>query len=155
VSRSLYNAQIVTTVTPTERNRANLSFTVTEGEPARIRDVRIAGSKDFSESTLLSLFEQDGGGWLSWYTKSNQYARAKLNADLETLRSYYLSRGYLEFRIDSTQVAISPDRQDLSVTVNISEGDKFVVSGVTPARRFATAETPSRPSRADSPRSGR
>ena len=67
---------------------------------------------------------------MSWYTKSNQYSRAKLNADLETLRSYYITRGYLEFRIDSTQVAISPDRQDLSVTVNITEGEKFVVAGV-------------------------
>jgi outer membrane protein insertion porin family len=130
VSRSLYNAQVVTTVTPIERNRVNLTFTVTEGQPARIREIHIAGNKDFSESTLLSLFDQDSGGWLSWYTKSNQYSRAKLNADLETLRSYYLSRGYLEFRIDSTQVAISPDRQDLSVTVNITEGQKFVVSGV-------------------------
>jgi outer membrane protein insertion porin family len=130
VSRSLYNAQVVTTVTPIERNRVNLTFTVTEGEPARIREVHIAGNKDFSESTLLSLFDQDSGGWLSWYTKSNQYSRSKLNADLETLRSYYLTRGYLEFHIDSTQVAISPDRQDLAVTVNITEGEKFVVSGV-------------------------
>ena len=130
VSRSLYNAQVVTTVTPIERNRVNLTFTVTEGDPARIREIHIVGNKDFSESTLLSLFDQDAGGWLSWYTKSNQYSRAKLNADLETLRSYYLTRGYLEFRIDSTQVAISPDRQDLAVTVNITEGEKFVVSGV-------------------------
>ncbi|MGR4870045.1 outer membrane protein assembly factor BamA [Variovorax sp. LARHSF232] len=130
VSRSLYNAEVVTTVTPIERNRVNLSFTVTEGEPARIKDIRIVGNQAYSESTLLGLFDQDSGGWLSWYTKSNQYSRAKLNADLETLRSYYLTRGYLEFRIDSTQVAISPDRQDLSVTVNINEGQKFVVSGV-------------------------
>lgn len=130
VSRSLYNAEVVTTVTPIERNRVNLTFTVTEGEPARIREIRVVGNKAFSESTLLGLFDQDSGGWLSWYTKSNQYSRAKLNADLETLRSYYLQRGYLEFRIDSTQVAISPDRQDLSVTVNITEGEKFVVSGV-------------------------
>ena len=130
VSRSLYNAQVVTTVTPIERNRVNLTFTVTEGEPARIRDIKVVGNKDFSESTLLNLFDQDSGGWMSWYTKSNQYSRAKLNADLETLRSYYLTRGYLEFRIDSTQVAISPDRQDLSVTVNITEGEKFVVAGV-------------------------
>ncbi len=136
VSRSLYNAQVVTTVTPIERNRVNLTFTVTEGEPARIREVHIVGNKDFSESTLLSLFDQDSGGWLSWYTKSNQYSRAKLNADLETLRSYYLTRGYLEFNIDSTQVAISPDRQDLSVTVNITEGQKFVVSGVKLAGNF-------------------
>ena len=130
VSRSLYNAQIVTTVTPIERNRVNLTFTVTEGDSARIREVRLVGNKAFSESTLLSLFDQDSGGFMSWYTKSNQYSRAKLNADLETLRSYYITRGYLEFRVDSTQVAISPDRQDLAVTVNITEGEKFVVAGV-------------------------
>ncbi|HSV58075.1 MAG TPA: outer membrane protein assembly factor BamA [Variovorax sp.] len=130
VSRSLYNAEVVTTVTPTERNRVNLTFTVTEGDAARIKEMRIVGNQAYSESTLLGLFDQDTGGWLSWYTKSNQYSRAKLNADLETLRSYYLTRGYLEFRIDSTQVAISPDRQDLSVTVNITEGQKYVVSGV-------------------------
>ncbi|MET3378344.1 MULTISPECIES: outer membrane protein assembly factor BamA [Variovorax] len=130
VSRSLYNAQVVTTVTPIERNRVNLTFTVTEGESARIREVHVVGNKAFSESTLLSLFDQDSGGFMSWYTKSNQYSRAKLNADLETLRSYYITRGYLEFRIDSTQVAISPDRKDLTVTVNISEGEKFVVSSV-------------------------
>jgi outer membrane protein insertion porin family len=130
VSRSLYNAQVVTTVTPIERNRVNLTFTVTEGESARIREVRIVGNKAFSEGSLLDLFDQDAGGWMSWYTKSNQYSRAKLNADLETLRSYYITRGYLEFRIDSTQVAISPDRQDLAITVNITEGEKFVVAGV-------------------------
>ncbi|MGJ7498678.1 outer membrane protein assembly factor BamA [Variovorax sp. RT4R15] len=130
ISRSLYNAQIVTTVTPSERNRVNLTFSVTEGDSARIREVKIVGNQAFSESTLLGLFDQDAGGWLAWYTKSNQYSRAKLNADLETLRSYYITRGYLEFRVDSTQVAISPDRQDLSVTVNITEGQKFTVSGV-------------------------
>ncbi|MEJ8856410.1 outer membrane protein assembly factor BamA [Variovorax robiniae] len=130
VSRSLYNATIITTVTPTERNRVNLTFSVNEGDSARIREVKIVGNKEFSESTLLGLFDQDSGGWLSWYTKSNQYSRAKLNADLETLRSYYITRGYLEFRIDSTQVAISPDRQDLSITVNITEGEKFTVAGV-------------------------
>lgn len=130
ISRSLYNAQIVTTVTPTERNRVNLTFSVTEGDSARIKEIKIVGNKAFSESTLLGLFDQDTGGWLAWYTKSNQYSRAKLNADLETLRSYYITRGYLEFRVDSTQVAISPDREDLAVTVNITEGEKFIVSGV-------------------------
>ena len=130
ISKSLYNATVVTTVTPAERNRVNLTFTVTEGDSARIREIRVVGNKAFSESTLLDLFDQDSGGFMSWYTKSNQYSRAKLNADLETMRSYYLTRGYLEFRIDSTQVAISPDRQDLSVTVNVTEGEKFVVAGV-------------------------
>ncbi|HQQ70138.1 MAG TPA: outer membrane protein assembly factor BamA, partial [Alicycliphilus sp.] len=130
INKSLYGAEVVTTVTPIERNRVNLTFTVTEGDPAKIKDIRIVGNKAFSESTLTGLFDQDTGGWLSWYTKSDRYARAKLNADLETLRSYYLTRGYLEFRIDSTQVAISPDKQDISITVNVTEGQRYVVSGV-------------------------
>ena len=130
INKSLYGADVVTTVTPIERNRVNLTFTVTEGDPAKIKDIRIVGNKAFSESTLKGLFDQDTGGWMSWYTKSDRYARAKLNADLETLRSYYLARGYLEFRIDSTQVAISPDKQDISITVNVTEGQNYVVSGV-------------------------
>lgn len=130
INRSLYGAEVVTTVTPIERNRVNLTFTITEGEPARIRDIRIVGNKAFSESTLKDLFDLDTGGWLSWYTKSNRYSRAKLNADLESLRSYYLNRGFLEFRIDSTQVAISPDKQDITITVNVTEGERYVVSGV-------------------------
>ena len=121
---------MVTTVTPIERNRVNLTFTVTESGRAKISDVRIVGNTVFSDSTLLGLFDQDAGGWMSWYTKSNQYSRTKLNADLETLKSYYLTRGYLEFRIDSTQVAISPDREDLVVTVNVTEGQKYTVSSV-------------------------
>ncbi|MBX3652628.1 MAG: outer membrane protein assembly factor BamA [Ramlibacter sp.] len=130
INRSLYGAEVVTTVTPIERNRVNLTFTVTEGEPARIKDIHVVGNSAFSESTLKGLFDLDTGGWLSWYTKSDRYARAKLNADLETLRSYYLTRGYLEFRIDSTQVAISPNKQDISITVNVTEGARYVVSGV-------------------------
>lgn len=120
----------MTTVTPIERNRVNLTFSVTEGEPAKINDIRIVGNHAFSESTLKKQFDQDTGGWMSWYTKSNRYSRSKLNADLEALRSYYLQRGYLDFRIDSTQVAISPDKQKISLVVNIHEGDKFVVSDV-------------------------
>jgi outer membrane protein insertion porin family len=130
INRSLYGAEVVTTVTPIERNRVNLTFTVTEGEPARIKEINIVGNKAFSESTLRGLFELDTGGWLSWYTKSDRYARAKLNADIETLRSYYLARGYLEFRVDSTQVAISPDKQDISITMNVTEGERFIVSSV-------------------------
>ncbi|MFT4267018.1 MAG: outer membrane protein assembly factor BamA [Xenophilus sp.] len=130
ITRSLYNAEVTTTVTPIERNRVNLTFTVIEGEPARIKDIRIVGNKAFGESTLLGLFDQDTGGWMSWYTKSNQYSRTKLNADLETLRSYYVTRGYMDFRVDSTQVAVSADRKDLSLTVNVTEGPKYVVSGV-------------------------
>jgi outer membrane protein insertion porin family len=130
VNRSLYAVTVLTTVTPIERNRVNLTFSITEGEIAKIKDIRLVGAKNFSESTLRKLFDLDTGGWLSWYTKSDRYSRVKLNADVETLRSYYLSRGYLDFRVDSTQVAISPDKQSITVTLNITEGQRFVVSSV-------------------------
>lgn len=130
LSRSLYGVEVVTTITPAERNRVNVTFTVTEGEVTKIKSIRITGNKAFSESTLLGQMDLTTGGWLSWYTKSDQYARAKLNADLETIRSYYLNRGYLEFRIDSTQVAISPDKQDISIAINVTEGPRYVVTGV-------------------------
>jgi outer membrane protein insertion porin family len=130
VNRSLYAVTVVTTVTPIERNRVNLTFSITEGEIAKIKDIRVVGAKDFSESTLRKLFDLNTGGWLSWYTKSDRYSRVKLNADIETLRSYYLTRGYLDFRVDSTQVAISPDKQEITLTLNITEGQRFVVSGV-------------------------
>jgi outer membrane protein insertion porin family len=130
INRSLYGAEVVTTVTPIERNRVNVTFSVTEGEPTRIRELHIVGNRAFSESTLKDLMDLDTGGWLSWYTKSDRYSRSKLNADLEALRSYYLQRGFLEFRIDSTQVAISPNKQEISITVNVTEGERYVVSGV-------------------------
>jgi len=130
INRSMYGAEVVSTVTPIERNRVNLSFSVIEGDTAKIKDIRIVGNKAFSESTLRNLFDLDTGGWMSWYTKSNRYSRAKLNADTESLRSYYLSRGYLEFKVDSTQVAISPDKQDVSIAINVTEGERFLVSSV-------------------------
>lgn len=130
INRSLYGAEVVTTVTPGERNQVGLTFTVTEGQPARIKDIHLVGNKAFSESVLRGLFELDTGGWLSWYTKSDRYSRTKLNADLETLRSYYLARGYLEFRVDSTQVAISSDKQDIAININVTEGQRFHVAGV-------------------------
>jgi outer membrane protein insertion porin family len=140
ITKGMYATEVVTTVTPIERNRVNLSFVVTEGDNAKISDIRIIGTKAFSESTLLGLFNQDTGGWLSWYTKSNRYSRANLNADIESLRSYYLSRGYLEFRVDSTQVAISPNKQDISITINVTEGEQFVVSKVKLAGNYLGKE---------------
>jgi len=130
INRSMYAAEVVTTVTPIERNRVNLSFAVIEGDIAKIKSIRVVGNKAFSEGALLDLLDSDLGGWLSWYTKSNRYVRSKLNADVETLRSHYLSRGYLEFVVDSTQVVISPNKQDISITINISEGERFIVSKV-------------------------
>lgn len=140
INRSMYAAEIVTTVTPVEGNRVNLSFAVSEGDTAKIKSIKIIGNKAFSESTLLGLFDSDTGGWLSWYTKSDRYARPKLNADIETLRSYYLSRGYLEFTVDSTQVTIAPNKQDIGITINITEGERFAVSKVTLNGNFLEKE---------------
>lgn len=140
INRSMYSAEVVTTVTPIERNRVNLSFAVSEGDQAKIGAITIVGNKVFSESTLRGLFDQDTGGWLSWYTKSNQYSRTKLNADIEALRSYYLARGYLEFKVDSTQVAIAPNKQDIAITINITEGDRFVVSKIVLAGNYLGKE---------------
>ncbi|MFT3821082.1 MAG: outer membrane protein assembly factor BamA [Rubrivivax sp.] len=130
LSRSLYGAEVVTTVTPMERNRVGVTFTMTEGDAARISDIRIVGAKAFSESTLLGLFDLTTSGWMTWYTKSDRYSRAKLNADLETLRAYYVNRGYLEFAVESTQVTISPDKQEIAITISIREGQPYTVTGV-------------------------
>lgn len=130
LTRSLYGAEVTTTITPLERNRVNVSFSVAEGEPARIGEIRILGTKVFSEGTLTGLLEQTTSGWLTWYTKTDRYSRTKLNADLETIRSYYLNRGYLEFAVTSTQVTISPDKQSINIAVTVNEGQQYTVAGV-------------------------
>ena len=130
LSRSLYGAEVVTTTTPLARNRVNVTFTISEGAPARIREIRILGNEAFSEGTLKGLLDSNDGGWLNWYTKADRYSRAKLNADIETLRAFYLNRGYLEFELVSTQVAISSDKQAISATLSIKEGQRYVVTAV-------------------------
>jgi outer membrane protein insertion porin family len=130
LTRSLYGAEVVTTATPIERNRVNVTFTVVEGDVAKIKEIHIEGTKAFGESTLLDLMDLTTGGWLSWYTKSDRYSRAKLNADLEKIRAYYLNKGYLEFDVKSTQVTISPDKQEIYITVVVEEGQPYTVAGV-------------------------
>ena len=130
LSRSLYGAEVVTTITPMERNRVSVTFTMTEGDAARISDVRIVGANVVSQSTLLELFELTPSGWFTWYSKSDRYSRTKLNSDLEKLRAFYFNRGYLEFAIESTQVTISPDKQTISVAISIKEGQPYTVTSV-------------------------
>ncbi|MBP6901876.1 MAG: outer membrane protein assembly factor BamA [Burkholderiaceae bacterium] len=140
LARSLYGAEVVTTITPSERNRVNVTFTMTEGDAAKIREIRILGSSVFSEGTLKGLMDLTTSGWLTWYTKNDRYSRAKLNADLETLRSYYLNRGYLEFGIESAQVTISPDKQDISITITVREGQPYTVTAVRLAGEYLGRE---------------
>jgi outer membrane protein insertion porin family len=103
---------------------------MTEGDAARIKDIRIVGNTVFSESSLLDLFELTPSGWFTWYSKSDRYSRSKLNSDLEKLRAYYVNRGYLEFAIESTQVTISPDKQTISVAISVKEGQPYTVTSV-------------------------
>ncbi len=130
LTRSKYAAVVKTTVTPLERNRVGISFNVEEGDAAKIRQIHIIGNKVFPEKELLEQIALTTPGWLTWYTKSDQYAKSKLTGDLETLRSYYLNRGYLEFNVESTQVSITPDKKDIYLTINISEGEKYTVSEI-------------------------
>lgn len=131
LSRGRYDVEVTTTLTPLERNRTSIAIEVKEGEVARIESINIIGASAFSEKTLLDQMQLATGGWFSWYTKDDQYSRQKLSADLEAVRAYYTNRGYLEFNVESTQVSLSPDRTKVFITVNINEGAKFTVSGVS------------------------
>jgi outer membrane protein insertion porin family len=131
LSRGRYDVEVTTTLTPLERNRTAISIEVKEGEVARIESINIIGATAFREKDLLDQMQLAKGGWFSWYTKDDQYSRQKLQADLEAIRSYYTNRGYLEFNAESTQVSLSPDKSGVFITINISEGAKFTVSGVS------------------------
>ncbi len=130
INRGFYGVKIVTTVTPQERNRVAINFTVEEGDVAKIARINIVGAQAFSEAQLIKEMQLSTPGWLTWYTKNDQYSKQKLQADLETLRSYYTNRGYLEFVVDSTQVSITPDKEDIYLTINITEGPRFTVKDV-------------------------
>jgi outer membrane protein insertion porin family len=133
VGKGMYAAEVVATVTPVERNQVAVYFNVDEGPVAKIQEINFIGNEVFSESTLKSEMQLKTGGWMSWYSKDNLYSKQKLTADLETIRSYYLNRGYLEFIIESTQVSITPDKKGVYLTISINEGKKFTVKAVTVA----------------------
>jgi outer membrane protein insertion porin family len=140
LSRGRYAVEITTTVTPLERNRVGINFAVDEGEVAKIRQINIVGAQAFKEKDLLDLFVLRTPNWISWYTKNDQYSKQKLSADLETLKSYYHDRGYIEFEIESTQVSISPDKKDIYITINVKEGERYTVSSVKLAGELILAE---------------
>lgn len=140
LSQGYYAIRIDTTVTPLERNRVSLNFNIEEGEIAKIRQIAIIGAKAFPEKKLLGQFVLTTPGLMTWYTKADQYSRQKLAADLETVRSYYLDRGYAEFVVDSTQVSITPDKQDIYIAINITEGQKYTVADVQVAGEMLIPE---------------
>jgi outer membrane protein insertion porin family len=144
VSRGKYSAQITTTATPLERNRVAVRFDIVEGEVAKIRQISIIGNQVFKEKELVGLFKLRTPGLLTWFTKDDQYSKQKLAADLETLRSHYLDRGYLEFNADSTQISITPDKKDVYITIGISEGPQYTVSEVKLAGEILIPEKEAR-----------
>ncbi|MDP2057105.1 MAG: outer membrane protein assembly factor BamA [Thiobacillus sp.] len=139
-NRGKYAVEIKSTLTPLERNRVAVQFDVVEGDSAKIQQINIVGNQAFKEKELLKEFGSTTPGWLTWYTKSDQYSKSRLAGDIEALRSFYLNRGYLEFNVDSTQVSISPDKQGIYITVNVTEGPQYRVSDVKLAGQMLVPE---------------
>jgi len=129
-ARGKYGVKITSEVKPLDRNRVEVNLKIDEGKVAKINRITVVGNHAFSEDTLLSNFQLGPPTLFSVFTENDQYSKQKLAADLETLRSYYLDRGYIDFSIDSTQVAITPNKKDVYITINISEGNQFTVSDV-------------------------
>jgi outer membrane protein insertion porin family len=129
-NRGKYNVQITPVVTRLDRNRVDVTIQVKEGKAARIRHINLIGNEKFKQKDITDKWESQESNWLSWYRKDDQYSREKLSGDLEKLNEYYLDRGYLDFSVDSTQVAISPDKSDMYITAGLAEGEQYTISSV-------------------------
>lgn len=125
-----YAVEIKSTVTPLERNRVAVRFDISEGQVAKIRKINIVGNEVFDDDELRALFKLKTSGFLTLFTSADQYSKQKLAADLEALRSYYLDRGYINFNIDSTQVSITPDKKDIYITINVTEGGRYTIKDI-------------------------
>lgn len=130
VARGKYGVSVTNRISELERNRVNITFDVVEGEVSKIKQINLIGNQAYKEDDLLALMKLSTPDWMSWFSKNDQYSRQKLSADMEALRSFYMDNGYLEFNIDSTQVSITPDRKDIYITLNFTEGAKYTVSKV-------------------------
>ena len=129
-SHGKYGLKISTEVSLLTRNRVGIHIDISEGRVAKIKQINLVGNAVFDNEALLDKFALSTTNWLSFYSKDDQYSKQKLSADLERLRSYYLDRGYINFSIESTQVAITPDKQSIYVTINVKEGAVFVLDKV-------------------------
>jgi len=130
LNKGKYAVEISPTVTPLPRNRVGINFDLFEGGVSRIREINIVGNSAFSQSRLRDLMSLTTPGWITWYTDTDKYSREKLERDVEAIKSFYLDRGYLEFKIEPPQVTISGDRKDIFITLTISEGKPYTVSEV-------------------------
>ncbi|PPC86462.1 MAG: outer membrane protein assembly factor BamA [Methylotenera sp.] len=145
LSQGKYSATVKTVSSPLERNRVGVRFEIEEGIAAKIRDINIVGNNIYTTEDLRAEFLLTTPNWMSWWNKNDQYSKQKLTADLETLKSFYLNKGYLEFSVDSTQVSISPDKQDIYITINVTEGEKYTISDVKLAGELQVPESELKP----------
>ena len=130
LSQGKYTATVKTSASPLERNRVAIRFDIEEGIVSRIKEINVVGNQIYNQTDITSEFQLKTTNWLSWWYKDDQYSKQKLTGDLESLKSFYMNRGFLEFSIDSTQVSITPDKSDVFITINISEGPRYKVSDV-------------------------
>jgi len=129
-NRGKYNVSVKTSKVNLDRNRVEIAINIAEGKAARIKHINIVGNTTFPDKEIESGFESSATNWTSWYSKDDQYSREKLSGDLEKLQSYYMDRGYADFKVDSTQVGISPDKRRMYVSASITEGEVYTVSDV-------------------------
>ena len=139
--RGKYGVVIDTDIQDRPNNTVRIKIDVKEGERAKIRQVNIVGNDSFDEKEIRADFTLDTANWLSWIRQDDRYAKESLEGDLEILKSFYMDRGYADFRIESTQVAISPNKKDIYVTINIHEGDVYTISEVRLVGEMMVAET--------------
>jgi outer membrane protein insertion porin family len=128
--RGKYGVVINSVIQDRPNNTVRIMVDVKEGDRAKIRQVNIVGNETFDDDEIRSDFTLDTANWLSWIRQDDRYAKEALEGDLEILRSFYMDRGYADFKIESTQVAISPNKKDIFVTININEGDVYTISEV-------------------------
>ena len=129
-NKGKYSVTIVPSVKEIDRNRVDITVDITEGKAAKLRDINIVGNATYSDDIVREGWESNTSNWLSWYKRDDQYSREKLSGDLEKLSDYYLDRGYVDFNVESTQVDISPDKKDMFVTANVTEGKVYKVAAV-------------------------
>jgi len=140
-SRGKYAVRVDAKLEEVPGNKVKLTIDVNEGKRARIRQINVAGNTAFPDEDLLEQFELKTPNWLSWYRSDDRYAREALSGDLEKLRSYYMDRGYANFAVTSTQVAIAPEKDDIFITINVNEGEVFKVSEVKIAGNMVVPES--------------
>ncbi|HET7811874.1 MAG TPA: outer membrane protein assembly factor BamA [Steroidobacteraceae bacterium] len=139
-SRGKYAAHIETNVEEVAGNRVKIKIDIVEGKRAKIRQINLVGNKTFTEKEILAAFEQKTPNLLSFYKQDDRYSRESMQGDLEKLRSFYMDRGYANFEVESTQVAIAPEKDDIFITVNVNEGDVYKVKEVKLAGTFVVPE---------------